>query len=1205
MKLFKNLKKVLALTLIVVLTLGSVLIAGAHNDYMVEGDLEIEITIDNQLSYDDDIESSGDNDDNHCLEDSESSNPPQNEPTGELEEPNEDNEDKEDEEFEDNENEEFTPFATVLTVVFNGNGGVISEGQGTRTVTAGTSITTARMPTVPSRMDWTFRGWTRSADGSGGAFTGGTTVTQAMANAQGEVHVYAQWGHAVRFFGNPTVLTGSDDHASAGNQNSATNWGTRVVPDSTSVNAAPSMVWPNDPPLRVGRTFVGWFSTHETSGGYAPGTVGEGFTGDTLITARVDLFARWVLNDIYTVTFNAGPGSDVIPGHSPVWEAYGGMTVLQSSRIGATGGGVAIPSEILNQGRFPTISPTSGAPDLPDVTTRPGLTHVGWSTVPNSPTANFLFHGTNMAINGNTTVHAVWAHRVTFNGQTGFTAGNSQRNIPEADSGQSINTHGRFSTLSSGGWSSVTLNAEVVGMPENPVRPGFEFIGWTTDWTGMTGANNYFTDLATAQARVNFDGNTPITSNITVHGVWLRNPDRTVTFHSNGGTPLDWTVAIVPDGGTQRSRSSAFNDRYRWFPIHPTRPDHIFMGWYIGNEFNDGGNGGIPAYRYRIDTIVESDLHIWAHWVPAIPVTFMPNGGGGTPQTIMVPLGRTWAEMSASRRSTIYVHGYAAATTLDMPAYLFTEPANHAPVGTTSSSRNHNWNTAPDGTGMAFNLNTVVDSPMTVYRVWFVNVTFNNNHERFAPGSGNTTHNTHNTIVSGHSFSNNHLHGNTPVNPPAFRTLTNWSALPISGRSFVGFNTDSDAYPVTVGGWVDAHTILNENIHLYAIFSNGVVFNPGVAPWDVIAPGDRERIVSPGQQIQAAPNGMPPNPTWQGQEFYGWNTNINGTGTQITGTSTIGASLRVYAIWNSRITFNGNGGGLHPSTVSPIVARAGSLFGGILPPEANVPTRAGYTFTGWNTAPDGSGIEITPTTPVGESTTLFAQWAPVLMHTVTFNLNGGTQAAGEDQALLVQRVLPGANATMIANPSRLGYSFVSWAVDPVGATVTNVQGNITFTASWTQVVLPTLTGTVTCDVTGDFIPDVTIRLYQYVNGVWQYLRSQQTNANGVFNFGEVPVGAIRVIKDYDTIPEDHVVIVGGNRYLDTSPGGAYEEHFRIAPAPPPQGKEQDTTTARRVSPRTGDTMGIVFSSLLSASCIIIGFLMILSFVAKKRRRSLR
>ena len=42
-----------------------------------------------------------------------------------------------------------------------------------------------------------------------------------------------------------------------------------------------------------------------------------------------------------------------------------------------------------------------------------------------------------------------------------------------------------------------------------------------------------------------------------------------------------------------------------------------------------------------------------------------------------------------------------------------------------------------------------------------------------------------------------------------------------------------------------------------------------------------------------------------------------------------------------------------------------------------IPTRAGYTFSGWNTFPDGSGAQYQPNDYFGElyqDTTLYAQW---------------------------------------------------------------------------------------------------------------------------------------------------------------------------------------------------------------------------------------
>jgi uncharacterized repeat protein (TIGR02543 family) len=41
------------------------------------------------------------------------------------------------------------------------------------------------------------------------------------------------------------------------------------------------------------------------------------------------------------------------------------------------------------------------------------------------------------------------------------------------------------------------------------------------------------------------------------------------------------------------------------------------------------------------------------------------------------------------------------------------------------------------------------------------------------------------------------------------------------------------------------------------------------------------------------------------------------------------------------------------------------------------PTRSGHTFTGWNTARDGSGTAFTDATPVTDDITVYAQWAVI------------------------------------------------------------------------------------------------------------------------------------------------------------------------------------------------------------------------------------
>ena len=55
------------------------------------------------------------------------------------------------------------------------------------------------------------------------------------------------------------------------------------------------------------------------------------------------------------------------------------------------------------------------------------------------------------------------------------------------------------------------------------------------------------------------------------------------------------------------------------------------------------------------------------------------------------------------------------------------------------------------------------------------------------------------------------------------------------------------------------------------------------------------------------------------------------------------------------------------------------------------PIRAGYTFSGWNTAVDGSGLtwDFATTTMPDKDIALYAQWQQN-KHAVTFNSNGGS-----------------------------------------------------------------------------------------------------------------------------------------------------------------------------------------------------------------------
>lgn len=118
------------------------------------------------------------------------------------------------------------------------------------------------------------------------------------------------------------------------------------------------------------------------------------------------------------------------------------------------------------------------------------------------------------------------------------------------------------------------------------------------------------------------------------------------------------------------------------------------------------------------------------------------------------------------------------------------------------------------------------------------------------------------------------------------------------------------------------------------------------------------------QKVTKYQNATPPSsPSRTGYTFAGW----SGTYTSVTSNRTITAtwSPNTYYVY-----YNANGGSNAPSTTS-FKFNSGT---GI---SSSQPTRTGYTFTGWNTAANGTGTSFSPgqAVPGGwGSFTLYAQW---------------------------------------------------------------------------------------------------------------------------------------------------------------------------------------------------------------------------------------
>ena len=159
------------------------------------------------------------------------------------------------------------------------------------------------------------------------------------------------------------------------------------------------------------------------------------------------------------------------------------------------------------------------------------------------------------------------------------------------------------------------------------------------------------------------------------------------------------------------------------------------------------------------------------------------------------------------------------------------------------------------------------------------------------------------------------------------------------------------------------------------------------------------------------------------------------------------------------------------STICPVNQIVQSfLYDETKPLRNNTFTRVGYTFTGWNTKPDGSGTTYTNGQTINNelvsgNKTLYAQWIKN-KYNIEYDLN-----RGDNETTKPSFATNGSYPTKakfdisfnVTSPTRIGYDFIGWKVENVYAdtakygatsssitakidkdTITNVSGNTTY-----------------------------------------------------------------------------------------------------------------------------------------------------------------
>ncbi len=887
------------------------------------------------------------------------------------------------------------------TVTYNANGG-------TSAPTAQTGTSDAQLSTyTQSRTGYVFSGWNTAADGSGVGY--GQNATFPLGGSNTSTTLYAQW---------LVVPTGSKYVMYVGNNATS---GTMLPQIAATTTALTSNAF-----TRSQYVFGGWNTKSDGTGtSYADG-VSYSFS------ASITLYAQWQPIVTYNPNY-VGGGATVTQAAPTSWT----LLPLMYSRSGyvfkgwntATDGsgtwyrngesgisntssrGITSPTTIYAQwvsvaaGEhvviFWTSSPTTQKASVPTaLTVAAGTTKktfLGWAT---SPTGAIAYTDkATYPFDADITLFPIYGPNiVTFDANGG---------------------RGTMSTQTATSSTNLTIGAFA--------RTGFTFIGWNTkaDGTGTTYADQGSYPFGSAN------------TSATLYAQWTPS-GYLVSYNANGGT------------GSMASQSVTSPNSLVLAPNVFSKVGKIFTGW----STNAAGTG--TSYLDGATVTPTANLTLYAQWVARAPhqISFDANGGTGSMDPItnttgsLVLPGNTFVKdnaifygwnTAADGSGTGYADQSLAVVNSDLLLYAqyitFTSgqvaisfspnggtgssitPLVGTPTFTTTAPANPfaypsfvfaGWNTRSDGAGTMYAPGSTLTFPSestTLYAIWtptWFTVTFVTN-----GGTG--------TMDSQVGNEASNLNANT-------FTRTNWV--------FSGWNTAANG---TGTAYLNSASFnFQSSITLYAQWTQTAFTVTYNANGGVGSMAD--------QTSATASTPLQPNVfTRDGYVFSRWDTSASGTGTSYANGANYGfaADLTLYAVWTPlfTVTFDPNGGSGSMSNQTANVST---------PLTVTTFTKSAYSFSGWNTAANGSGTRYLDGAayPFTSSVTLYAQWT-LITYPVVFDGNGGSGSMSTIRGVGV--------TTLPANTfTRSGYTYKGWALTPevLSATYSNT-GSVNVTAPMT------------------------------------------------------------------------------------------------------------------------------------------------------------
>ena len=860
------------------------------------------------------------------------------------------------------------------------------------------------------------------------------------------------WGTAV-----PQTTGGSATYTISYDANGATT-GSQT---GTHVGAAGSSytVLTAGTAVKTGYTFAGWStSSTATTATYAASSK------VTMPGSNLTLYAVWTPIK-YTLTYNANGGtgapasgsfetgtnnvtlSSTVPTRTGY--VFGGWDTVVNSGSGntnyASGASYSMPASNTtlyakwtvangtlayngNNGTTTEVSVTAAGGTTTTVatggnTTRSGYDFVGWNSKADGTGTSYAVGSTfTLQATVTTTIYAQWTlskYTLVFNVNGGVGTPQSQSYVQGATTTMPVT---------------------------NPTRAGYTFGGWNSAANG-TGTNYSGSFLMPGNNLTLYAKWTPITYSVLYN-------NNAATYSGATGTVTDATAYTAAQVATVSAATGLSNTT--------GGTTYRFIGWNTnaagtGTDYMPGDSITMPA----------ANVTLYAMWLDAsIEIAYNANGGTGAPANTNATSGQVFTISSTQPTRSGYT--FAGWNLQDnSPAGgpfnasgTFTPNSNEILVAQwTAINYTVTYNTDGGSTAPSQLTNKHIDDVITVdssapTKTGYTFLGWLDGNGNIYPAGGTFTMPSGNVTLTaqwqGNAYSLTYDANGGSAAPVAetrnYNATANLSATAPTrtGYTFQGWNT-------LVGGGGTAYnasasfTMPNANTTLFAQWTaNTYVFAYNTQGGST-APSSSNKSYGASVTVAAS------TPTRSGYSFAGWNTAANGTGTtylQSTGFTMPDADVTLYAQWTKTaftLYYNTNGGqGVYSS--QPIKYTESVTV------DSTIPTKTGFTFSGWNTAADGSGFDYTPmgifTLNVAANVTLYAKWTAV-SYSLTYNANTGSGApAGGSHVFGATVTTASGNAPLALT----GFRFIGWNDRADGSGTTYVAGG-TFAMPASNVIL--------------------------------------------------------------------------------------------------------------------------------------------------------